>query len=423
LGGSPLYLDMAAGLYTRLGLHDRAMPLYRRATQLQPEIDQFRANLAASLVYVGDIEEAVSLYESLIEKYPAHQRNHYELSKLRKATDRSHVDRMIDVLHTGRLPPDKNIFLYYAIGKELEDLEAWHEAFSYYERAGNAITALANYDVGRDVELIDAVIDTCTAEWLGDAQARAATPAGSPEPIFVTGLPRSGTTLAERIISSHSTVESVDETFFVPIALQRVSALASPDGVTPKIVRTAARKDPARVASDYIASVSYKLTGKPRFVEKLPENFTWLGFVAKAFPHARLIILNRNPMDVCFAMYKQSFFRFAYNQADLARYYIAFDRLKAHWREVLGSRLVEIDYELLVSDQETRTRRLLDELDLPFEQACLDFDQNERPSSTASTVQVRSKVHTQSVQRWRHFESELAPLAAALTAAGIDIGA
>ncbi len=421
LGNSPLYLDMAAGIYTRLGLHASAWPLYQKADQLQPGIDLFQANLAACAVYLGKIKEAKEIYLSLLERYPNHQRNHYQLSRLEKASDSSHVEQMQTILKTTSLPPEKNIFLYYALGKELEDLEQWQEAFHYYKLAGDAVASVANYDVSSDIELIDKVIADCSAKWLAAATKKVRPVKPLRKPIFITGLPRTGTTLIERIISSHSRVESVDETFFLQIAVRRVSKVQSGENISPAIIHAAARKDAGLIAKEYLKTVDYKLSDKSMFVEKLPENFLYLGFIAKAFPEVHMIHLRRKPMDACFAMYKQSFFKFAYTLEDLGRYYVAYDQLSRHWQNVLPDRLIEIDYESVVADQEVQTRALLEKLGLPFEQACLEFEQNTSPSATASSVQVREKVHSRSVNNWKHFEEQLQPLKSYLENAGILI--
>jgi len=168
--------------------------------------------------------------------------------------------------------------------------------------------------------------------------------------------------------------------------------------------------------------VRYRLTGKPLFIYKYPLNFLYLGFIARSFPQARIVHLRRHPMDACFAMYKQSFFRFAYTLEDLASYYIAYDRLSGHWRQRLGGRIIEVEYEKLVSDPDAQIRALLDRLGLDFEQACLDFHLNTAPSATASAVQVREKAHTRSVARWKEFEEQLRPLRDRLEDAGIETG-
>jgi len=419
LGNSPIYLDLAANVYVRLGLHACAWPLYRKANALQPGIDRFQANLAACAVFVGEIETATSIYKALLQKNPSHQKNHYELSRLGTARDASHVEQMQAILAATGLPAEKNIFLYYAIGKELEDLERWSEAFDYYRLAGDAVTRLANYDVGTDIDIIDKVIEVCNADWLATGKATPRPDDAQSTPIFVVGLPRTGTTLTERIISSHSQVESAGESMFMQIALQRVSGRADPAGMSPAIIEAAAGKAPGLVGKQYLDAVAYRLDGLPMFVEKYPENFRYLGFIARDFPAARIVHLRREPMDACFALYKQSFFKYAYTLENLGKYYVACDRLYRHWQAVLGERLIEVKYESLVNDQEGQTRRLLDKLGLAFEPACLAFEKNRAPSATASSVQVLEKMHNRSVGKWKKFARPLQPLQRHLEKAGI----
>lgn len=424
LSNSPLYLDMAANLYSRLGLHASAWPLYKKASELQPEINRFQENLAACGVLLGKIQEASAIYTGLLEKYPNHQKNHFELSRLRRAKDHAHVDRMKEVLDKIDLPAEKNIFLYYALGKELEDLGQWQEAFHYYKLGGDAAAAVskaAGYDVGDQTGLIDRIIEVCDSDWLVAGASEKSLPESRKTPIFIVGLPRTGTTLTERIIASHSQVESADETLFMQIAIKTVSGVESGDSMNPAMIEAAAKKDIGFVAERYLTAVDYRLSNKSLFIDKLPDNFLYLGFICKAFPDARIIHLRRNPMDNCFAMYKQSFFPYAYNLEDLGKYYVAFDRLRRHWAEILEGRIIEIDYESLVAQTETRTRALLERLGLPFEQACLDFHENKTPSATASAAQIREKAHTRSVNKWKNWERELQPLREHLEKAGIQI--
>ncbi len=416
---SPLYLDKAASVLVKAGLPERAMPLFDRACELQPDADALRSRRAECLVFVGRIDEAKLEYRQLLNRSPAHQRNHYELSRLARATTASHVDEMKALLQRTGLPAERNVLLYYALGKELEDLERWQEAFHYYTCGGDAAAALGRYDVREDVQLIDAVVAQCTAEWLDDGQARRSA-SDAKRPIFVVGLPRSGTTLVERILGSHSDVESVGETFFVQSTLKAMGGAKAGAGLSAPAIKRAAAKNMRRLAQTYLEKVRYRFGDRPVFVDKLPENVVYLGFIAKAFPDATLILVNRNPMDVCFAMFKQSFFRYAYTLDDLGEYYVAYHRLAQHWRSVLQGRLIEVHYESLVGDQARQTRRLLDAANLEFEDNCLHFERNSAASNTASAVQIRQKMHTDSVGLWRHFDAQLQPLRSRLELAGID---
>jgi len=243
-------------------------------------------------------------------------------------------------------------------------------------------------------------------------------------PLFVVGLPRTGTTLTERILASHSKVQSVGETMFMQMILRRASAVQSVERMTPDMISAAASKKISVLADGYVDALEYRLGPEPVFVDKLPFNVLYLGFIAKCWPDAPVVILNRNPMDSCFSMYKQVFtwaYKFSYNLDDLGRYYAAYVRLCRHWRELLGDRLVEVNYEALVSDQEAETHALLKSLGLEFEDACLHFDENKSATATASSIQVRQKVHTGSVNRWIRYREQLEPLREFLVGSGISV--
>ncbi len=422
LHNSPKYLDMAGTVYTEIGMAERAWPLYQKACELQPEIDLFQANLASCAVFVGEIEIARKAYEGLLSKNPNHQRNHYQLARLSRASDTEHVEQMEQVLSTNQLPPDRNIFLHYALGKEYEDLQQWDKAFEHFKKGGDAVSSVANYDVASDVAIIDQVIESCNADWLADC---APSEPHEKTPMFIVGLPRTGTTLTERIVGSHSKVESVGETEFMQMAMRVESKVSSLEKMTPTILKVASEVEISRLRDLYLSNVNYRLGDAPIFIDKLPFNILYLGFIAKAWPGQKIILMNRNPMDSCFSMYKQVFtwaYKFSYDLDSLATYYIAYERLCAHWRAVLGEQLVELRYEELVSDQEVQTRTLLGNLGLEFEEACLNFEKNAAPSATASSVQVREKVHTGSVDRWQEYAKHLEPLRTQLEAAGIKTG-
>jgi len=424
LGNSPVYLTLAGTVYTDIGMSREALPLFRRAHELQPSIDLFQANLAKCAIFVGEIDEAKTLFTGLLKRFPEHRGNHYQYSRLKKAKDFTHVDQMKEILRTTDKPPNHNIPLYFALGKELEDLEQWDESFEYYRKGGDTVCEVTQYEVTSDIQLIDKIIEVCSADWLADAPADPAPVEPDKTPIFIVGLPRTGTTLTERIISSHSQVESLGETLFLQMVLRRESGVLSTDNMTPEMVEQVARRDMQQIARDYVDALRYRMGDEPFFIDKLPFNFLYSGFIAKAWPQARIVHLVRNPLDACFSMYKQVFtwaYKFSYSFESLGEYYVAYDRLRKHWQSVLGDRMIEVEYESLVTDQEQQTRRLLDRLGLEFEPACLEFDKNQAPSTTASSVQIREKVHSGSVNKWTRYAKHLQPLKEYLENAGIRL--
>jgi tetratricopeptide (TPR) repeat protein len=425
LGNSPLYLHLAGSVYSRIGLPEKAWPLYQRANALQPGIDLFQASLGTCAMFLGKVDEARKIYQELLRRRPTHQRNHYQLSQLETATDTTHIEQMQALLDSSELPPDRNIFLYYAIGKEFEDLERWEEAFRYFELGAEAVMSVARYDIDTDLAVIDRVIECCDADWLASGTAPTCRERWGKTPVFIVGLPRSGTTLTDRIVSSHSQVASVDETQYMPMVIRRLSGIVSEDKMNAAMIESAARADIGAIGDGYMEMLQHRLTDEPAFIDKLPFNVLYLGFVCKAFPDARIILMQRNPLDSCFAMYKQVFlgaYKFSYSLESLGRFYIAYSRLLDHWRRTLGDGLIELQYETLVSDQEQETRNLLARLGLDFEAACLAFDSNTSAIATASSAQVREKIHTRSVHRWKRYARQLQPLREQLEAAGIAIG-
>lgn len=416
IGDRPRFLNMAAAIYSQIGKWAQAWSLLERADELQPNVAAIMASKAQCAVSLGKIGEAKSIYRRLLQQQPAHQRNHYQMSRLDSAQDDQHIKEMLQVLDASNRPPQENIFLHYALGKEFEDLERWDDSFEHYSSAGDAAAAAAGHDIQTELVVVDAIIEVCSKDWL---TSQTEPQSFDNTPIFIVGLPRTGTTLVERIISSHSKVDSIGETLAIENLLRADKGRVGAVGVA--AIRAAAARDAAGMADDYLSAVKYMLGKKPFFVEKYTYNYLYLGFIARAFPDAHIIHLQRNPMDACFAMYKQPYFSFAFTLDDLAQYYPAYNRLMNHWRAVLGSRLIEVSYEAIVADAENQTRQILDKLGLEFENACLEFDRNLAPSATASAVQIRDKIHSRSVGRWKNFEKHLRPLQDKLVRQGIDV--
>lgn len=416
LPDDPMYLDLAGHAWFLMGHYDKAWPLFERAVTLKPNAELLLMHKAACAVFLGKTDAARSVYKRILKRNPGHQRVHYELAQLGRARDDAHVKQMLKVIRKGQ--PSENIFLYYALGKEYEDLGRWESSFEFYKKAGDAVSSVSRYDVSEDVSVMDTIAATCSEAWLQDQPSTQAT---TPTPIFIVGLPRTGTTLTDRILSSHSQVQSAGESQLLQMVLRDGTRAGNAVGITGEQIKAAASRAPASIATAYMEAVSHRLDTSPYFIEKLPENVLYLGFIAKAWPNARIVHLRRHPMDACFAMYKQSYFRFAYSLDDLAAYYLAYDRLSRHWRETIGSRMIELNYEDLVGNQEEQTRRVLDELGLDFEEACLHFDANAAPVATASSVQVREKVHSRSVQKWKKFEAQLIHLRTELEAGGVQL--
>ena len=412
LGSSPFYSDLAATLFVELGLPERALPLAETAHRLQPEVEVFAANLAVCCGYMGDTVRAVDLYQTLLSARPNNRRNHYFLSRLGKVIDDQHVQQMKHVLHDDPAPDARNIFLFFALGKETEDLGLWDEAYDWYARGCRAVKGLQPN--GLQIEINKLVVGAGAD--IKAVKTRAGTNNTRHEhmPIFVVGLPRTGSTIVERVLASHSSVQSVGETRYFEMALQRVF------GSLQSAMADCAYGDPSaarEVAETYLSSLAYRLDPRPYFVEKLPLNFNFVPAIAAAFPEAKFVYSDRRPEATCFSMFKQLFtdqYLFSYDLEDLATYFLEHQTHRQRFKRLLESRWIEVPYEELVTDPQLHITRLLEGLLLPVEPACFSPEQNSSASMTASSVQVREPINGKTRQSWRHFEGHLQPLLAGL---------
>ncbi len=307
------------------------------------------------------------------------------------------------LLRDGKLALPSEVMLRFALGKEYEDLDAHDRAFDHVDAGCHLQRRSITHDRAAEIVEIDRIIRTHTRSWIDAA------PSGYSDaaPVFVAGLPRTGTTLVERIIASHSAMSSVGETGAFATEMRRaMKGLPTAGGL-------------ADIGRRYIDSVTaFRTMRNLRFVDKTLQNYLYCGLVHAALPAARIILVQRHPLDACWAIYKAHFqgkFSFSYHQIELAEYYLAYRRLSRHWRATLPSEvLLEINYEDIVRDQSAASRRLIAFVELPWDDEVLRFHQSPTPSATASAVQVRRPIYSSSVGKWRHHAERLAPLRARL---------
>ena len=280
------------------------------------------------------------------------------------------------------------------------------------------------YQVEDDVETIDRLIEVHTREAISNVDVDRT--CSSKEPIFIVGLPRSGTTLVERIIGSHSTVYSAGELNEFAYALMGNSKKQFAGQKMSKmgLVDRSLSLNLKQLGESYIQSTRPRTGHTPYFIDKLPLNYLYCGLIHAAIPNAKIILLQRNPMDVCYAVYKTLFtspYPFSYDLKELGSYYLAYRRLMDHWKSTLGELMLTVDYEQLVYSQEEQSRRIVEYCGLPWEDACLDFQNNKSASSTASSVQVRQPIYTSSIGQWRNYQQQLEPLVELFKENGISI--
>jgi tetratricopeptide (TPR) repeat protein len=415
-----LTCDTLGVVYSRANEHARAAQLFARASALEPRKASYHFNRAASLRFLGDFDAAEKAYEACIALEPHHWRAHSALSEIRRQTpERNHIQRLTGLLAETGGDADAALHLHMALAKECEDLGDHDGAFRHLQQGKSGKRRALRYAFAEDA----AIFDTLRRLFAEPIAAGGGFP--TREPIFVVGMPRSGTTLVERILTSHSQVFSAGELQNFGLALKRLAGTRAPRLLDVETLERGSRVDPRALGEVYLASTRPATGRKPHFVDKMPLNFLYAGFIAHALPQARIVCLRRNALDTCLSNFRQlfsveySYYNYAYDLLDTGRYFIEFHRLMAHWQRVLPGRVLEVSYEALVENQEAETRRLLEHCGLPWEDACLAFEQNAAPVATASAVQVRAPMYRFAVGRWRLYAPHLAELQALLASAGV----
>ncbi len=416
----PVVLDTIGAVLTQLGEYETAKAFFARANVLSPKTPQFMMNLANTLVFLGDIETASAIFQDVIALQPNSPQGHWGLANAVKATSTDHIDVMRPLLERNSNNPRAMGFLHYAIGKEYEDLKCWPEAFNAFAAGATARRQTVEFDETAEQAMFDTLHSTYTAEWLTQ------TSPGHPSdaPIFVLGQPRTGTTLIERIITSHSQVHSAGELQQFGLAIRRLSQHRDPKRFSAALFEAAAHLPPAEIGETYLRTAARMRGKSPRFVDKLPLNYLYVPLILAALPNARIVHLVRNPMDACFASFKQLFadaYLHSYDQQEMARHHARYQKLMAHWHREFPERIIDVSYEDTASNLEPNARRLIEALNLPWEDACLNFHSSNKGVATASAVQVREPAHTRSIGRWRRYESQLQPMVAELNVQGIPL--
>ncbi len=401
-------LARIAECYSQCGDFEQTVRLARKAWKTNPSDVAVLHLLTVALIAIGDMTEAETVFDQLIARAPQDFDAYYNRATLRKQTPaQNHVDEIKAAIATGEGAARGTVQLNYALAKELEDLGEYAESFAALKRGAGARRRQMAYKVDGDVQTMRALGQAFDADYFANA------PVGHDEtgPIFILGLPRSGTTLVDRIVSAHSDVESLGEIIEFALSLTTLCKAASGKA---GLIEASKALNPAELGRAYMTRAQERGTGSAFFIDKTPANFLYIGLIATALPNARIVHVTRDKMDNAYAMYKTLFrmgYPFSYDFNDLAAYMKAKDALMAHWHNVLPGRIIDVSYEALVAEQETESRKLIDALGLEWQAACLAFHENKSPSATASAAQVRQPLYKTAVGRWRRYESELAPLA------------
>jgi Flp pilus assembly protein TadD len=407
--------------YTAADEHHEALRWFTRAVALAPQSPVCRFNRATLLRIVGELEEAEAEYDRVIALEPHEYEAYYNRADLRRQSpERNHLAELEALLERGIRHPRGEVLMRYALAKELEDLGAYPRSFEQLTLGARRRREHIAYDVQQDV---------ATAEWVKAAfsPGRLHAPAtGCPndEPIFIVGMPRTGTTLLERSLGQHPEVFAAGELpHFANALTAAVSVLTGVPRLPRRdLVAASAEVDFRSVGEEYLARTRPATGHRAHFIDKLPLNYLYCGPIHLSLPSARIIHLTRHPMATCYAIYKTLFkaaYPFSYDLREIARYYAAYRRLMSYWDAALPGTILNVSYENLVEKFDSEIRRVLTHCGLPWHRACLEFHRNPYPTATASAAQVRRPLYESSIRLWEKYEEQLRPLRAMLIEEGI----
>ncbi len=389
-----------------------AVEVYQRVLKMQPNHAGALLGLAHMLKTIGRQDEAIVAYRDFIGLTPDHGEGYWSLANLKtyRLTD-DDIQVMEAQLTRDDLTDLSAVNFLFALAKTYEDQGDFELAWDYYSKGNAKRRMTEKYDPVQTEVTNDSIIAVFDRQFLAQN-----TGLGNPDPapIFVVGLPRSGSTLIEQILASHSLVEGTAELPYagrIATSLNRNRA----DGVNyPRAVRELGEKQFKAMGQEYLDLAQlHRTEGKPHFIDKMPNNTPTIGLLHLILPNAKIIDARRYPMDSCFSCYRQLFAQgqtFTYDLTDIGEYFLQYERMMDHWHEVLPGRVLTVQYEDMVTDFENQVRRLLEYLELPWEDACLNFHETERPVRTASSEQVRQPIYSKSINRWRNYEQHLGEL-------------
>ena len=410
---SPDVAESQIALGNALARADRAVSAaqaYRRALEIAPNLAGAFSGLGQQLKTIGKQAEAIAVYRQSIERDPGNAESYWSLANMKTFRFTDHdIEAMRSLLEKEQMDDLASVQLCNALGFAAEQRGDFDRAFNYFQRGNEKRREDEVYDPVETEVATDLQIKVFDQQFIqgheghGDADS---------SPIFIIGLPRSGSTLIEQILASHSQVEGTHELSdlgrvvrSIPKSGRMVRYPENLPGLKPHLW--------SKFGKEYLQRTMQFRDGAPRFIDKNPNNFVYVGLIHLILPNAKIINARRGPMDSCFGSYKQLFAKgqpFSYDLTEIGEYYLQYQRLMDHWHGILPGVVLDVQYEDVVADLETQVKRILDYCDLPFEQACMDFHQNARAVKTASSEQVRQPIYSSSVDLWKNYEENLGEL-------------
>ena len=395
------------------GKLDDAVLSYEAALAIKPDLPQAHTNLGNVRKDQGRFTEAVAAFNRAIVSNPGHSKAHFSLSRVKKYSDIADIEHLRSELEQAKSENDQ-MFLGFALAKALADIDKGDESFEYYLAANRLHRKTYSYSIVDDEKIFARFIETFDAQFFAKREGF-----GTEEktPIFIVGMPRSGSTLVEQILASHPEVHGAGELPFLQnLLLQKRPADSV--GLIPDKISRLKFKQVAKLGDEYIAKIRKLSPDSPFITDKMPHNFLYVGIIKLLLPNAKIIHSVRSPEDTCFSIFRQKFYLahpYAYNLTELGRYYRLYSNMMCHWHTLFPGGIHDIHYEHLTANQELESQNLLKFCGLQWNEQCLNFYKNDRVVSTASNFQVRQPIYQNSVGGWRQSTKQLQPLLRALS--------
>jgi tetratricopeptide (TPR) repeat protein len=412
------YLLLKGAALGRIGEYDEAIAAFEKVLVAEPEHAHVWMSYAHTLKTIGRQAEAITAYRNSLKFQPTLGEAWWSLANLKTVKfSGEDVAAMAEALDAPKLSAEDRYHLHFAIGKAHEDRGEDEAAFRAYAEGNRLRRATVDYREAETTSLVDRSIALFTPDFFTRHAGQ-----GSParDPIFVLGLPRSGSTLIEQILASHPEVEGTQELAYVHSIARQVNGPASgtPESRYPNALEKLDADAIRKLGDRYLELAgTHRKSGRPFFVDKMPNNWSHIGMIQLMLPKATIIDARRHPIGCCFSNFKQHFARgqaFTYSLEEIGRYYVDYVRMMAHFDAVTPGRVHRVFYEAMIDDTEGEVRRLLDHVGVPFDPACLAFHKTERPVRTASSEQVRQPIFREGLDQWQRFEAWLDPLKAVL---------
>ncbi len=413
---NPLFQSRLAIESVQMGHYEQAFELFDAVLEKLPNDYATLTSKGHGLKTTGAQDEAVTSYRAAIAAKPDHGDAYYALANLKTYRfEDADLTRMQEQIARPDLSFMDRVHLSFALGKALEERGDYETSFAHYEEGNRLKSAQTRYNADRMSEELNRQKDICTAELFDQKQGMGH---AAPDPIFILGLPRAGSTLLEQILASHSQIDGTLELPNILALAHHLRGRKAGQSLYPANLWELTAEQLAKFGQDYIESTAIHRQGAPFFIDKMPNNFRHIGLIQLILPNAKIIDARRDPLDCCWSGFKQLFAEgqeFTYGLTEIGRYYADYVDLMEHWDTVLPGKVLRVQHEDVLDDLEGQTRRMLEYLELPFEQACLEFYNTDRAVRTASSEQVRQPINRKGQGAWKPFEPWLGDLREALS--------